>query len=308
MLYILNFYFILSAVVIIIFMRLNMKLVSISVLALVMMLMSGTSRAQEIIGIQEQIDALKEEMMILQRKVYRENAEAPINNINPGQAEAKLTQYDEIIRSLNGKIDELEYQIKQLEEKIDTMNKDNDVRFKLLEGKPIPAAQGSLATPKKFDAAVANGAPKSILGDDIATAELSNVADTQKADANALYTAGLEALKAGKSAEAEQNFRLVLDKFPNDKLAGNAQYWLGEVYYSDKNFAKAAVAFAKGYEQYKTGAKGPDCLLKLGLSMMQLNKKDEACLAFVNLPNEFPKASSDIKNKAAQESKKYNCQ
>ena len=113
---------------------------------------------------------------------------------------------------------------------------------------------------------------------------------------------------AGKSAEAEQNFQMVLDKFPSDKLAGNAQYWLGEVYYNDKNFAKAAVAFAKGYEQYKTGAKGPDCLLKLGLSMAQLNKKDEACLAFVNLPNEFPNASADIKNKAKTEAKKYNCQ
>ena len=285
-----------------------MKLVSISVLALVMILMSVPSRAQEIIGIQEQIDALKEEMMILQRKVYRENADAPINNINPGQAEAKLTQYDEIIRSLNGKIDELEYKINQLEEKIDTMNKDNDVRFKLLEGKPIPAAQGSLQTPKKFDTAVADGAPKSILGDDISTGNLKNISPATQNDVNALYTSGLEALKAGKSAEAEQSFIMLLDKFPGDKLAGNAQYWLGEVYYNDKNFAKAAVAFAKGYEQYKTGAKGPDCLLKLGLSMMQLNKKDEACLAFVNLPNEFPNASSDIKNKAAQEAKKYNCQ
>ena len=102
--------------------------------------------------------------------------------------------------------------------------------------------------------------------------------------------------------------KLILDKHSSDKLAGNAQYWLGEVYYNDKVFDKAAVAFGKGYEKYKTGAKGPDCLLKLGLSMAQLGKKNEACLAFVNLPNEFPKASADIKKKAAQEAKKYNCQ
>lgn len=286
-----------------------MKRLSLSTLVLALALISYNANSQELIGVQEQIDALKEEMMILQRKVYRENTDAPLNLVNPGKTEAKMTQYDEIIRSLNGKIDELEYKITQLESKIDTMNKDNDVRFKLLEGKPIPAAQGSLQTPKKFDAAVANGAPKSIVGDSISTANLQNLTPAkQDADANTLYTKGLEALKAGKSAEAEQNFQMVLDKFPSDKLAGNAQYWLGEVYYNDKNFAKAAVAFAKGYEQYKTGAKGPDCLLKLGLSMAQLNKKDEACLAFVNLPNEFTNASADIKNKAKTEAKKYNCQ
>ena len=286
-----------------------MKKLSLSTFVLALVLVSYNANSQELIGVQEQIDALKEEMMILQRKVYRENTDAPLNLVNPGKTEAKMTQYEQIIRSLNGKIDELEYKINQLDSKIDTMNKDNDVRFKLLEGKPIPAAEGSVQTPKKFDTAVANGAPKSIIGDNIAKENLKSLTPSkQDADANTLYTQGLEALRAGKSAEAEQNFQLVLDKFPSDKLAGNAQYWLGEVYYNDKNFAKAAVAFAKGYEQYKNGAKGPDCLLKLGLSMMQLGKKDEACLAFVNLPSEFPKASADIKNKAAQEAKKYSCQ
>lgn len=281
-------------------------------------LLSFSAHAQEIIGIQEQIDALKDEMMILNRKVYRDNNDVQISSRPSASAEVEMTQYSEIIRSLNGKIDELEHKITQLESKINTINNDMNVRFNMLEGKGIPAAQGSISTPKKFDAAVANGAPKSITGDTITTGDLKNLAPAQKAapvsapiatdDVNTLYTNGLEALKSRNSALAEQNFKLILDKYSSDKLAGNAQYWLGEVYYNDKVFDKAAVAFGKGYEKYKNGAKGPDCLLKLGLSMAQLGKKNEACLAFVNLPNEFPQASGDIKNKAAQEAKKYNCQ
>ena len=255
---------------------------------------------------------------MLNRKVYRDNNDAQISNKSSSLAEVEMTQYSEIIRSLNGKIDELEHKIQQLESKIDTINNDMNVRFNLLEGKGVPAAQGSISTPKKFDTAVANGAPKSITGDAITTGNLKNLTPPKKAepvaapvataDVNTLYTNGLEALKSHNSALAEQNFKLILDKYSSDKLAGNAQYWLGEVYYNDKIFDKAAVAFGKGYEKYKTGAKGPDCLLKLGLSMAQLGKKNEACLAFVNLPNEFPKASADIKKKAAQEAKKYNCQ
>lgn len=281
-------------------------------------LLSFSAHAQEIIGIQEQIDALKDEMMILNRKVYRDNNDVQISNRPSASAEVEMTQYSEIIRSLNGKIDELEHKITQLESKINTVNNDMNVRFNLLEGKGVPAAQGSISTPKKFDTAIANGAPKSITGDAITTGNLQNLTPAKKAepvtvpaattDVNTLYTNGLEALKSRNSALAEQNFKLILDKYSSDKLAGNAQYWLGEVYYNDKVFDKAAVAFGKGYEKYKTGAKGPDCLLKLGLSMAQLGKKNEACLAFVNLPNEFPKASADIKKKAAQEAKKYNCQ
>ena len=102
-------------------------------------------------------------------------------------------------------------------------------------------------------------------------------------------------------------FSIILNKYSSDKLAENAQYWLGEVYYKDKKFDKAAVAFAKGYNNYKNGSKGADSLLKLGLSMAQIGKKEEACLAFVNLPNEFKKANDSIKAKAKNEAQKLGC-
>lgn len=283
-----------------------MKLFPTSLLFATLLVSAASVRAQELFGVQEQIDALKEEMIVLQRKIYRDSVDAPIQNISSGQAEVKLGEYDEIIRTMNGKIDEMEHRIKQLEGKIDSLNHDFDVRFKLLEGKPIPAAEGGFVQQKKFDAAVANGAPKAIVGEAISTGSLTNL-QPEKLSVNELYTQGLEALKAGNSAEAEQKFGIILNRHPEDSLAGNAQYWLGEVYYKDKNYAKAAVAFGKGYENYKNGSKGADCLLKLGLSMMQIGKKEEACLAFVNLPQEFPKADSAVKSKADEEAKRNNC-
>ena len=48
--------------------------------------------------------------------------------------------------------------------------------------------------------------------------------------------------------------------------------------------------------------------LKLGLSMAQLGKTDEACLAFVNLPTEFANAPDNIKAKAKNEAKKMGCE
>lgn len=260
--------------------------------------------AQDSSGVQEQIDALREEMVLLQRKVYRDN----IDGVSNTNAAAQFTQYDQTVRDMSGKIDTLEHQLKVLEEKLNTMNNDFDVRFKLLENKPIPAAQNSVQTPKKFDAAVAKGAPKSVVGDAVSSGGLKDLQPEKSASAEELYQMGLEALKAGDSQKSAQMFNLILEKYADHKLAGNAQYWLGEVYYNDKDYTRAAVAFAKGYEQYKTGAKGPDCLLKLGLSMGQLGKKQEACAALVNLPKEFPNAEPNILNKSAEEMKRLGCQ
>lgn len=271
------------------------------------LLFTAKAHAQEIIGIQEQIDAIKEEMIILQRKVYRDNTDSSVYESNPARAEVKIGEYDQVIRNLNGKVEELEFKIKTLEEKINTINKDMDIRFRLLEGKPIPAGQASLQTPKKFDTAIATGAPKSIVGDNISTGNLKDLMPEQSMSADELYTTGLEALKGNDLQKAENHFSIILNKYSSDKLAENAQYWLGEVYYKDKKFDKAAVAFAKGYNNYKNGSKGADSLLKLGLSMAQIGKKEEACLAFVNLPNEFKKANDSIKAKAKNEAQKLGC-
>jgi tol-pal system protein YbgF len=126
-------------------------------------------------------------------------------------------------------------------------------------------------------------------------------------DSKKLYENALNDLKANKLADAEVKFSQFLGSFPKDSLAGNAQYWLGEVYYKQQNFAKAAVAFKDGYSKYPEGSKGPDCLLKLGLSMKALNKKAEACTAFTNLPTIFGKANADISARAKKEAEALAC-
>ncbi len=250
--------------------------------------------------LQQEIADIKEDLMVLQRQVYRTQS----GDRAPGVVQ--MGQYDEMIRQTAGKVDELEYKIKSLEEKINLINKDVDVRLKMIEGKSLnnPGAEAA-PIPEKFAAPVAKDAPKAVVGGSIAKGD--DLPPVKTKSAAELYEAGQAALKAGNNAAAEENFNAILKKYPEDKLAGNAQYWLGESYYGRKDFKKAAVAFAKGYEQYKGGAKGADSLLKLGMSMRELGKKDEACVAFVNLPKEFPKAEAVLKEKAQTQAKAIGC-
>ena len=48
--------------------------------------------------------------------------------------------------------------------------------------------------------------------------------------------------------------------YPDHKLAGNAQYWIGECYYSQKRFAEAAEEFAKVEKLFPASPKVPAAL------------------------------------------------
>lgn len=255
-------------------------------------------------ALQRQIDNIKEDLQVMQRQMYRnkdEMAEGSAQNFV-----VKLGEMDESLRNMVGKIDMIEYKIKSLEEKINMINKDVDVRLKMIEGKPIDSdGVGTNSPAKKFDAPVAHGAPAAVVGGAIAKGD--DLPQVATKTAEEIYQEGLDAINAGKNDEAAEKFTAVLTKFPEHKLAANAQYWLGESYYGKKDYAKAAVAFAKGYEKYKDSNKGADNILKLGMSMQMLGKKEEACTAFVNLPKEFPNAPANLKDKAAKSAKELEC-
>ena len=87
----------------------------------------------------------------------------------------------------------------------------------------------------------------------------------------------------------------------------NIQYWLGEVYYAQKNFEKAIIAFGEGLEKYPESIKGPDNLLKLGLSFSNLKKKDEACNVLFELETKYKDAPKNVQERASSEIKKLEC-
>lgn len=90
-----------------------------------------------------------------------------------------------------------------------------------------------------------------------------------------MYNQGYEMYLNGKYAQAITIFREFLQNYPKDALADNAQYWIGECYYSQKMFERAIAEFKKT-ENYPDGNKIPDAYLKIVYSYNELGKKDEA--------------------------------
>ncbi|HKD56006.1 MAG TPA: tol-pal system protein YbgF [Hyphomicrobiaceae bacterium] len=106
---------------------------------------------------------------------------------------------------------------------------------------------------------------------------------------------------------AEAAFDEFLRRHPNDPLAGNAQYWLGESLYVRGQYRAAAGAFLKGYQTYGKSAKAPESLLKLAMSLQRLGQKDAACSSFSELTTKFPSAPSHVKTTAQTERQRAGC-
>jgi tol-pal system protein YbgF len=87
-------------------------------------------------------------------------------------------------------------------------------------------------------------------------------------DPTTVYRAAYAKLKGGQPAAAADDFRSFVARFPTHDLADNAQYWLGETYYSRGDFADAAPEFRAVIRRWPSGNKAPDALLKLGYCML----------------------------------------
>jgi len=240
-------------------------------------------------SMQDQINQIKDDIVVIQRQLYRDRNDTTAPQESVSNVQVRLGEYDQLIRDINGKVENIEYRLNSLEKKVEMFDKDIELRF-------------SQMNRKNGGTNVAPNTPKA--------KPVANKAKLKAPDGVAskdLYEQALNDLKNNKLDDSEQKFTQFLNSFPKDTLAGNAQYWLGEVYYKKQDFTKSAVAFKEGYSKYPEGTKGPDCLLKLGLSMKALGKKEDACTAFTNIPTIFGKVNPDIAKRAEDEAKALNC-
>ncbi len=103
-----------------------------------------------------------------------------------------------------------------------------------------------------------------------------------------LYRTAYDDLRAGRHDAAERGFREFVRRFPHHDYADNAQYWLGECFYDQKRFDRAAPEFRAVVQRWPTGNKAPDALLKLGFSLIALGDVDKGQKALRELPATYP--------------------
>lgn len=93
---------------------------------------------------------------------------------------------------------------------------------------------------------------------------------------------------SGRYDQAILGFETFIRQFPNNDYAANAQYWLGECYYSRQDYARAVTEFRKMVETYPQGTRAPDALLKIATALEQMNEPGQAERALQLLRSRYP--------------------
>ena len=172
---------------------------------------------------------------------------------------------------------------------------------KALSGEAAPQTEGQAAPQPATPDQVAS-VPSA---DPVAPAETAGLPSGSVADR---YKFAFNLTRQARYEEAEIAFKAFIKAHGEDTLAGNAHYWLGETYYVRKNFMHAAQAFFEAYQKFPAGAKAPDSLLKLGMSMSNMDKPTEACTTYGKLRREFSGAmKTPIEQALNRETQRLKC-
>jgi tol-pal system protein YbgF len=105
-----------------------------------------------------------------------------------------------------------------------------------------------------------------------------------------LYRSALDSFTRENYPAAILEFQEFVANHPDHDLADNAQYWIGECYYAQKNFALAAVEFDKVEKHFGSGNKVAAALLKRGLALRELNRNEEAVAVLETVVIRYPAA------------------
>lgn len=106
------------------------------------------------------------------------------------------------------------------------------------------------------------------------------------------YKTAFDLLKAGQYDKSITAFQQFLAAFPDSQLADNAQYWLGEAYYVNKDFESALKSFRTVVDRWPNSRKLPDALLKIGYCNYELKRWAPAREALLKVARNHPDSSS----------------
>jgi len=196
------------------------------------------------------------------------------------------------VRSLHNDVDLLNNNLANTRKQERDLYADLDRRLKVLEARGFAAAGASAgAQPVGGAAATAPGGAAAAAGG-ITPAAAGDASGAGAASDKANYQTAFDLLKDGKYDQATAAFQQFLATFPDSSLADNAQYWLGEAYYVNRNFTGALAAFQAVIDRYPQSRKVPDALLKIGYCDYELKQVDLAMQVLSDVFTRFPDTSA----------------
>ncbi|MFN3701047.1 MAG: tol-pal system protein YbgF [Alphaproteobacteria bacterium] len=275
------------------------------------------------------LSRIENELETLSRAIYRGEQPPPGAFSGSGDTntqarnEIRIQELETQVRNLNGRLEEQNFQIRQLTDSLERLSADIDIRFGEIQTQS-GVGFGNVAPSSGTESRVTNSGANAPLTASSSQQQqsqsggvLGTITERVQSDipagvptndsAAALYENAFSLLQSGNYAGAERDFEAFLRDHENHALAANAKYWLGETFYVRGDFERAARVFAEGYQKYPNGSKATDNLLKLGLSLASSGNATDACVALRQLQRDNPNGVGPVMRRAEQEIARLGC-
>ena len=106
--------------------------------------------------------------------------------------------------------------------------------------------------------------------------------------ADTLYSNGLRDITSGKYDLARSEFQDYLKYYGDTDLASNAQFYLGEIAYSQKQYSNAVSEYEKVLTAYPKSFKLAPARLKKGMALIELGQKTSGIRELREVVKRYP--------------------
>ena len=259
----------------------------------------ANAASKEIIELQTQVQQLLDSMQRLQSTVdsrfglvqhlVEQSADsmnqmsATVNSLQQklnAQTESNGGKLDSVsgqVQSLNDSLDELKSRIS----KVDKQLQDIQSQLQNVQSQsPPPTVQVGSGDPNQMSQP-AGQSPSAMQGPPPPSAQ-------QAPPLQDTYQGGLRDYNAAHYDIAASEFSDVLHYYPHDDLAGNAQFYLGEIAYRQQKFKDAIKAYNIVLEDFGGNPKAPASQLRKGLALLQINQKESGIHELRSLIQRYP--------------------
>ena len=202
-------------------------------------------------------------------------------NAQSESVNGKLDANSGQVQSLNDSVDELKSRIGKLDKQL----QDISAQLQNIQSQPAGGGAAQPGQPPQ-DPGQQPSSPGGGLTPNVAPAPQA----AQAPPLRDTYQNALRDYNAAHYDVAASEFQDVLHYYPNDDLAGNAQFYIGEIAYKQQKWRDAIKSYNAVLEGFAGNAKAPAAQLHKGLALIQLNQKDSGVHELRALISRYPQS------------------
>ncbi|MEW6410117.1 MAG: tol-pal system protein YbgF [Nitrospirota bacterium] len=272
------------------------------VIGIFTLFMAGCVTDESALKTQNDILALQRQSYENSQKIIglENNMDESLSNIRKNQADisSKVDRLTEEFQRLYGRFEESRHytekslrdigslQLKELRESLENLKQ----RVETIEKLPVKAPQ-TMGQAKVEEQPKTQEQPKP--QEQAKVEEKVRIPEPPKKEEKPLppiemYKDAYSTMKSGDVATARTKFKKYLDVYPNNEYSDNAQFWLGESYYQEKDFESAILAYEEVIRKFPKSEKRAAAMLKQGFSFYELGDKTSGRLLLEAVLKNYP--------------------